>query len=51
VKISFKEWWFNLRPSNTEPVIRLMAEAETKELLKEKEKELISFIERYGSLY
>lgn len=51
VKISFKDWWFNLRPSNTEPVIRLMAEAKTKELLKDKEKELISFIKQYGSLY
>jgi phosphomannomutase len=51
VKISFKDWWFNLRPSNTEPVIRLIAEAKTKELLKEKEKELIFFIEKYGSLY
>ena len=26
-------WWFNLRPSNTEPVMRLVVEAKSKELL------------------
>mgnify|MGYP001606981956 FL=1 len=29
-------WWFNLRPSNTEPVMRLVVEAKTKNLLDEK---------------
>ena len=51
VKIIFPDWWFNLRLSNTEPVIRLMAEAKTKKLLKEKEKELTSFIKKYGTLH
>jgi phosphomannomutase len=27
--ITAKEWWFNLRPSNTEPLLRLNVEAET----------------------
>jgi phosphomannomutase len=36
VTVSFKEWWFNCRPSNTEPLLRLNVEAKTAELLKEK---------------
>jgi len=31
VKIDFKKGWVHLRPSNTEPIIRIYAEAETKE--------------------
>jgi len=36
VTIGYKEWWFNCRPSNTEPLLRLNIEAKTKELLEEK---------------
>jgi phosphomannomutase len=36
ITISFKDWWFNCRPSNTEPLLRLNVEAKTKELLDEK---------------
>jgi phosphomannomutase len=36
VTVGFKEWWFNCRPSNTEPLLRLNVEAKTAELLKEK---------------
>ncbi len=32
----FKDWWFNCRPSNTEPLLRLNVEAKTPDLLKEK---------------
>ena len=42
--IEFKDWWFNLRPSNTEPVVRLTVEAKTKELLNEKLAELRNLI-------
>ncbi len=35
-RIEFPQWWFNIRPSNTEPYLRLVAEAETQELLEEK---------------
>ncbi len=35
VTIQFKEWWFNVRPSNTEPLLRLNAEAKTPEMLDE----------------
>lgn len=35
-RIEFPEWWFNVRPSNTEPYLRLVAEAENEEMLSEK---------------
>ena len=38
--ISSEKWWFNIRKSNTEPVIRMRVEAESKELLDEKINEL-----------
>jgi phosphomannomutase len=33
VTLAFKDGWVNLRPSNTEPLLRLNAEADTKEKL------------------
>ena len=35
-RVEFRDWWFNIRPSNTEPYLRFIAEAKTDELLKEK---------------
>ena len=35
LKIDFPEAWIHLRPSNTEPVLRIIAEAETPERTKE----------------
>ena len=35
-RIEFKDWWFNVRPSNTEPYLRFLAEARTEELLEAK---------------
>lgn len=43
--MEFEEWWFNLRPSNTEPLIRLNIEAKSKKLLNQKIKELRNFLE------
>ncbi len=40
----FPDWWFNLRSSHTEPVLRLTIEAKTKKLLKEKKQEILSFV-------
>lgn len=40
----FKEWWFNIRPSNTEPLVRLTVEADDKELLKRKVGTLLDFL-------
>ncbi|MGM0438961.1 MAG: phosphomannomutase/phosphoglucomutase [Patescibacteria group bacterium] len=44
VYIDFDNWWFNLRKSNTEDVVRLRLEAESKKLLEEKTEELVSLI-------
>ncbi|GAI80293.1 unnamed protein product, partial [marine sediment metagenome] len=33
VTVRYKDWWFNCRPSNTEPLLRLNIEAKSKELL------------------
>jgi len=40
VTIQYKQWWFNCRPSNTEPLLRLNVEAKKKKLLEEKFSEL-----------
>ncbi len=44
VRINFPDWWFNVRPSNTEPVLRLNLEAKTKKLMEEKKDELLKII-------
>jgi phosphomannomutase len=44
VRIDFDDWWFNVRPSNTEPKIRLNLEAKTKELMEQKRDEILSLI-------
>ncbi len=44
--VSFDAWWFNLRASNTEPVIRLNLEANTRELMDEKRREVLGIIKR-----
>jgi len=40
VTVDFKDWWFNCRPSNTEPLLRLNIEAKTRDLLQEKLREI-----------
>jgi phosphomannomutase len=35
-RIEFRDWWFNVRPSNTEPFLRLVVEADNDSLLEEK---------------
>lgn len=40
VTVGYKDWWFNCRPSNTEPLLRLNVEAKSKELLDEKLSEI-----------
>jgi len=44
VSIEFEDWRFNLRGSNTEPVIRLNVEAKSKKLMEEKRDELLKLI-------
>jgi phosphomannomutase len=40
IRLDFPSWWFNVRPSNTEPYLRLVVEASTIEELREKTREL-----------
>ncbi len=42
--ISYDDWWFNLRPSNTEPLLRLNIEASSEKLLKEQTDKLLEII-------
>lgn len=46
ITIEYDNWWFNLRASQTEPLLRLTIEADTKKLLEKKKKELTDFIEK-----
>jgi phosphomannomutase len=46
VTIEFENWWFNVRPSNTEPLLRLNLEADSEELMKEKKEELLDIIKK-----
>jgi phosphomannomutase len=43
--VDFGDWWFNLRPSNTEPLLRLNLEAATREECESHVKEVLSRIE------
>ena len=42
--IQYDSWWFNLRPSNTEPVIRLNLEADNEVTLEQKKEEILDKI-------
>jgi phosphomannomutase len=46
-RIEFPSWWFNVRKSNTEPYLRLVAEAKTENELKEKFETLSSIIKQF----
>lgn len=44
--VQYTDWWFNVRPSNTEPLLRITVEADSKELLESKKMELINFVDQ-----
>lgn len=44
VTISFPTWWFNVRPSNTQPLLRLNLEADDRETLQKKTDEVLAMI-------
>jgi len=44
VTVEYQDWWFNARPSNTEPLLRLTVEANTQELLDKKIAELFEMV-------
>jgi phosphomannomutase len=49
VRIDYPSWWFNVRPSNTEPYLRLVVEADSHEELQERTQELKEKIRKYDS--
>ena len=49
-RLEFPQWWFNIRPSNTEPYLRFICEATSKELLNEKIEEVKNLlVTRFGA--
>lgn len=40
VTFEYKNWWFNARPSNTEPFLRITVEADTQKRMEEKREEI-----------
>ena len=50
-RLEFEKWWFNIRPSNTEPYLRFICEATTDALLEEKVSETQKLLEtRFGAV-
>ena len=46
LSIAHANWWFNVRLSNTEPLIRLNLEADTEALMRQKRDEVLELIRR-----
>ena len=44
VTVSYPDWWMNVRPSNTEPLLRLNVEGDTKELMERHRDEALELI-------
>jgi phosphomannomutase len=44
VTVGYKDWWFNCRPSNTEPLLRLNLEAKSEDMLDEKLSEITGLL-------
>ena len=44
VTIAYPTWWMNIRPSNTEPLLRLNVEGDTKELMEQHRDEALALI-------
>ena len=48
VSVEFPDFWFNLRPSNTEPLIRLRLEAVSREVAEQRTEEVVEFLKRFA---
>jgi len=44
ITVQYEDWWFNVRPSNTEPYLRLVLEAKNPDLMEEKKALLLSYL-------
>lgn len=47
-RVEFDQWWFNVRPSNTEPFLRFICEATSEDLLAGKIAEVRRIIENFN---
>ncbi|PLX06219.1 MAG: phosphomannomutase/phosphoglucomutase [Marinilabiliales bacterium] len=47
-RLEYKDWWLNIRPSNTEPYLRFLCEANSTELLNSIKDQVLGIIEGYG---
>ena len=45
ITVEYKDWWFNVRPSNTEPLLRITVEANDKKTVEEKTKKILEIIQ------
>lgn len=50
LSVWYKDFWINIRSSKTEPLLRINVEADTKEILDQKTKDLIGFLESHGGV-
>lgn len=48
VTVEYPEWWLNVRPSNTEPLLRISVEAKTKAEMERRRDEIIRLIRDEG---
>ena len=48
-RLEYTDWWFNIRPSNTEPYLRFLAEAKSEKLLKEKTNQVYKILDQFMS--
>jgi phosphomannomutase len=44
ITVEYPDWWFNVRPSNTEPFLRLVLEARTPDLLEEGRRRVLAVL-------
>ena len=49
LRVGYSDWWFNLRPSNTEPVLRLNLEADSEEKMVEERDRILARVEEIGA--
>lgn len=48
LSLEFEEWWFNVRASNTEPLVRLNLEGKTRDVMEARRDEVLGFIRSHG---
>ncbi len=47
-RLEYKDWWLNIRPSNTEPFLRFLCEATSTELLEDIKSQVLKIVEQCG---